>query len=394
VVVGVASMALKLAQALLPAMDKLVPAGAKLIDGLAGPLTAFASSPFFGQFIDQMSKLAAQVAPLLGQSLTGLLKVFAQLFMQAGPAGVQILNVLLPLFVRLAGDLVPVITVIAKVVAAVLNWLSSTHLLIPVVGLLAGVLVAVLAPGWGLVAAVAALIAVGVELGKHWHQIWGAVHRAVIVVWDWIKSHWPLLLAILTGPVGLAALFITQHWHQITAGAARMFHDVVSFFESLPGRILHALGDLGHLLWDAGKAIINGLIHGIEAQASQLEHTVLSLVDTVKSYLPFSPAKRGPLSGAGSPELSGRSISRMLAAGIAEGAPGVAGVMEGIAGTVAGQRYRGGYGGHGGGGQQPVVIEVRGGGSGLDNLFFTWLMHGIRARGGSPEIIVRKVRWT
>ncbi len=44
----------------------------------------------------------------------------------------------------------------------------------------------------------------------------------------WVKSHWPLLLAILTGPIGLATLFIVDHWRKILDGAKDMIHDVTS----------------------------------------------------------------------------------------------------------------------------------------------------------------------
>ena len=39
-----------------------------------------------------------------------------------------------------------------------------------------------------------------------------AIWHALGVVIDWVKGHWPLLLAILTGPIGLAVLWITKHW--------------------------------------------------------------------------------------------------------------------------------------------------------------------------------------
>jgi SLT domain-containing protein/murein DD-endopeptidase MepM/ murein hydrolase activator NlpD len=33
---------------------------------------------------------------------------------------------------------------------------------------------------------------------------------------NWVKKHWPVILAIITGPIGLATLFITRHWGTIT----------------------------------------------------------------------------------------------------------------------------------------------------------------------------------
>src|SRR4029077_9010349 len=76
---------------------------------------------------------------------------------------------------------------------------------------------------------------------KHWDQITAAVSKAI----DWVKAHWPLILAILTGPVGLAVLAIVKHWDEIKNGASKMIGDLVGFFQKLPGRILSAVGDLG-----------------------------------------------------------------------------------------------------------------------------------------------------
>jgi hypothetical protein len=79
---------------------------------------------------------------------------------------------------------------------------------------------------------IAALAALGVAaylIYRNWTTIWKAMKTAVRDVWDWIKANWPLLLAILTGPVGLAVLEIVRHWNGL-----------VSFFAGLPARIARA----------------------------------------------------------------------------------------------------------------------------------------------------------
>lgn len=131
VVASVTGLAAKVGGDLIPAISKLAPAGAKVIDAFLRPLDALLSSPMFGKFIDQMSQLAVQVAPVLGQSLAKLLVVFMQMFEQAGPAAVQIINELIPALVDMVSGLVPVVAAVTKVVAAVIHWLSVNHLLIP-----------------------------------------------------------------------------------------------------------------------------------------------------------------------------------------------------------------------------------------------------------------------
>ena len=143
-----------------------------------------------------------------------------------------------------------------------------------------------------------------------------AVTHAVSTAIDWVRGHWPLLLAILTGPIGLAVLFIVDHWHQIISGAQDMGSRLISFFRGLPGRIMSAVGDLGSLLFGAGERVINGLINGIKSAIGGISSVMGDVTSEIKSFLPFSPAKKGPLSGSGAPENSGKSIVRLVAQGI------------------------------------------------------------------------------
>jgi hypothetical protein len=70
------------------------------------------------------------------------------------------------------------------------------------------------------------------------------------------------------------------------------------------------------------------------------------IVSKIRSFLPFSPAKEGPLSGMGSPDVAGAKIAWMLASGMDSGAGLVsrsAGRLAGAASIGAGMS--GGYGG-------------------------------------------------
>lgn len=90
----------------------------------------------------------------------------------------------------------------------------------------------------------------------------------------------------------------------------------ISLFSSIPGRIRGALGDLGNLLYGAGRNVIAGLISGITSMIGRVASSMGSVAGTIRSYLPFSPAKEGPLSGTGNPENSGRKIIEMISDGM------------------------------------------------------------------------------
>jgi phage-related protein len=64
---------------------------------------------------------------------------------------------------------------------------------------------------------------------------------AVQAVWNWVSDNWPLLLAILAGPIGLAVKAIVDHWDTVKEVIAK----VVGWFKEMPGKIVDALGSLG-----------------------------------------------------------------------------------------------------------------------------------------------------
>ena len=63
--------------------------------------------------------------------------------------------------------------------------------------------------------------------------------------------------------------------------------------------MLDVLGRLGSAALDAGKAIVQQLIDGIKSMIGGVGDAIGSVVGKIAEFLPHSPAKRGPFSGAG-----------------------------------------------------------------------------------------------
>jgi TP901 family phage tail tape measure protein len=182
-----------------------------------------------------------------------------------------------------------------------------------------------------------------------WHFIekcFDGITSAAGTVVSWLSAHWPLLLEILTGPIGIAVGLVIHYWSQISGAFTTAYHAVVNtagslvrFVGSLPGRILHALGDLEGMLYNAGRNIISGLIHGISSMIGSVGSAISSVTQEIKDHLPWSPAKKGPLSGSGSPIVGGQNIVKQLAQGIASAQPLVAAAMRAATGAAAGQMH-------------------------------------------------------
>lgn len=94
-----------------------------------------------------------------------------------------------------------------------------------------------------------------------------AAFRATL---DWVKTHWPWILGAITGPVGLAVVWVIKHWDGIKQGASRALNAVINFFKSLPGRIISAIGSFNDLLYRKGNQLIMGFWNGNKAAYNNL----------------------------------------------------------------------------------------------------------------------------
>lgn len=245
------------------------------------------------------------------------------------------------------------------------------------------------------VLAIAALIAAVVLAYKHFagfrdlvkkvfHDVTAAVSDAV----NWIKGHWPLLLEILTGPIGLATVFIVQHWHQILSGAQSVVSNVISFFQALPGRILSALGDLGSMLWNAGVNAIEGLLNGMASMVGSAISTVSGWGHDIINALgaPFGIHFSEP-SEATKMIAAGKRIPQ----GLAQGMGSSLGPLRQAANRVSGAAMPGGTGGGyaaaGGRAAGQLVLQLQWVGGGDDPLF-QLIRHGVRVRGGNVQKVL------
>lgn len=111
--------------------------------------------------------------------------------------------------------------------------------------------------------------------------------------------------------------------------------NLISFVTGIPGKITSALGNLGNLLKDAGGKIVQGLIDGIDGMIQKLKNKVGQMTQGIRDFLPFSPAKVGPLSGDGAPERSGMRIVEGVATGIEKRRALLRQAMAGMASDLA-----------------------------------------------------------
>lgn len=171
---------------------------------------------------------------------------------------------------------------------------------------------------------IVAVIAIGAALILLWQNsqtfrdivtgVWNVVWGAIKFVWDWIKGNWPLLLGILTGPIGLAVVEIVKHWDTIKGGVSAVkdwivarFNDVVGFITGLPGRISGAASGM----WDGIKNAFRDAIDWIIDKWNGLQFSIPG-VDT---HIPG-------VGSIGGFTLGTPDIPRLAAGGIVRARPG------------------------------------------------------------------------
>lgn len=110
-------------------------------------------------------------------------------------------------------------------------------------------------------------------------------------------------------------------------------NSVIGFFRGLPGRILSAIGNMGSLLLNAGKALLRGFTDGIKSMASAPKDAVMDAVSGLRRLLPSSDAKEGPLSDL---TASGKALGETLAIGIGKGTKDAVRAAQGASQAIMG----------------------------------------------------------
>ena len=146
--------------------------------------------------------------------------------------------------------------------------------------------------------------------------------NAIASVIDWVKENWTLILAILTGPIGLAIKYIVDNWDRLRDTFTRIvqrivdfvrtafnnlrdriveavqsmrdnlvqrFNAIVDFVRGIPSSVLNALGNLRNLLTGAGRAIMDGLLDGIKSAWNATRDFLSGLGSQIRNL-------KGPLS--------------------------------------------------------------------------------------------------
>ena len=164
-----------------------------------------------------------------------------------------------------------------------------------------------------------------------WKTTWGLIKDTLILAWTSIKDTVTLAMHTLLNVIAVILDLITGHWSKAWKDTKKLvsqgIHDVIQIIKDLTS-------NFGTLLYDAGRNVVKGLANGIKSMAGVAKSAIKDVVSGISGFLPHSPAKEGPLSGSGSPELSGGTITSMIAKGILSGKGTVKTAMTQVTGSA------------------------------------------------------------
>lgn len=165
-----------------------------------------------------------------------------------------------------------------------------------------------------------------------WSEAWAGIKQiasgALLVLKGLIQGGLNTIKYAFTILKTAVVAIFGELWDLTKQGAKAGLKALVDLVKALPGKILAAVGDLGDLLFNAGKALIGGLIDGIGEMIKPLKDTLGAITDLI-------PGEKGP------PKRdrvllrpNGRLIMEGLIAGIRDEVPNLQRQLGGLTGSI------------------------------------------------------------
>jgi len=146
--------------------------------------------------------------------------------------------------------------------------------------------------------------------------IWHALDVAGQAVRDFVH----FLGAAIVSAFQAVVDFFVRFWNSINDGKGKLLLAVAA----LPGQIKAAIGDLGGLLFNAGRNVLQGFINGFRSMFGSLANVARDAIHQVTQFFPGSPAEAGPLSGKGYSYYRGQNMIKDFSRGVESEGPSLA----------------------------------------------------------------------
>jgi phage-related protein len=360
---AVLPLVVQLISSLVGAFGTLVPVAAQVIGALMPIATTVleqvipAFTPLIGIALPAISTAIGLIVAAVGPLITALLGVL-----------VPAINALLPVITTVFNAIVPIVQGALQIVTGVIqvvtgiitgNW---SQVWTGIQNIFSGIWNTIVAVVTGAISIVQSVITAGITIiSGIWTGIWNGIKAVASAVWQGIvaviTTEINIIQTIVSTVINAVRAVFLAGWTAMQAGAGAAIRGVVgfvqgmasgisgginsavSFFTSMPGRIVGALSGLAGQLASVGRNLMQGFIDGVSGFAGRM---VSAVTAPIKDAIGGAKA----LLGIASPSRVFRQIGDFVGQGLVIGLEGSTGAVARAAGMM-GNAVTGAFGGGG-----------------------------------------------
>lgn len=329
--------------------------------------------PAIDQLIAALSQFVATLLPALIQLfnsfvpvITMLAQAFMQVFMAVAPLVAQLISTLMPVLTQLITLIANVVTTIINIVLPVIQAIvDAINVAMPfiqtVIDAAMSVILTTIQNVWPVIQAIIETVmnviqsVIQVVMGivhNNWFESWEGIQNLFISIWNGIQNIlnaalgfvWSMICAALDSVKsiwdsiwGAVGGTLQSCWDGIVRGVSDGCDSVINFISGLPDTIMGFFAGVGDWLFESGKSLLEGFFNGIQSIAGSIGERIGGVLNDIRGFFPFSPAKKGPFSGHGYTTYSGKALMGDFGESIVKATPNVTNAMDKALSEVQGK---------------------------------------------------------
>lgn len=279
----------------------------------------------FGQLGEQIpgiwstivSTVSGAVLPILASGMQIVLSV-VQMLIPAIQTVLSVVGSIVSVVITVASQVISVVVNAASVVASAIGLVMSVVSgLVTAVTTFIGSIVSVVGGG---IATVVAAVSGGVNAVVAF--VGSLASSALSLVSGLVSSiagYFSTMVSTMANAAQQVYAAVTGAFSALVGAVSGHIGSLMNTISSIPGQVMGFFAGAGSWLVDSGRALINGFTQGIQNAIGGALSAVSGAVSQIRSFFPFSPAKRGPFSGHGYTTYSGKALMEGWAEGIGSG---------------------------------------------------------------------------
>lgn len=264
-----------------------------------------------------LANLANAVLPILASGMQIVLSV-AQMLIPVIQTVLSVVGSIVSVVITVASQVISVVVNAASVVASAIGRVMSVVSgLVTAVTTFIGSIVSVVGGG---IATVVAAVSGGVNAVVAF--VGSLVSSALSLVSGLVSSiagYFSTMVSTMANAAQQVYAAVTGAFSALVGAVSGHIGSLMNTISSIPGQVMGFFAGAGSWLVDSGRALINGFTQGIQNAIGGALSAVSGAVSQIRSFFPFSPAKRGPFSGHGYTTYSGKALMEGWAEGIGSG---------------------------------------------------------------------------